>query len=110
MSEEDDVPEQIADNEAVFRDVNEAIEAGRWPGEEQAIAFRCECGQLGCSQLIELTAGEYERVRAHPRRFIVAPGHQMRDAEKVVEHHDHYSIVEKRAEAGRVAEDEDPRS
>jgi hypothetical protein len=76
MAHEEQAPQRTARNEAIFREVNEALKAGRWPGEEGApIAFRCECGRLGCSRLVELTSKEYERIRAHPRRFVVAPGH-----------------------------------
>ena len=77
--------ERIGRNEAIVRQVNEAIETGRGPADVQApVAFRCECGQLGCNQLIEVTLGDYERVRAHPRRFLVADGHEQPEVERVV--------------------------
>ena len=102
--------DRIARNEAIFRDVNEALKRGRWPGDPSAIAFRCECARLGCSKLIDLTASEYEHVRAHPKRFVVAPGHEFPDCETVVETHRYYVVVEKLGEAGMVAEATDPRS
>lgn len=111
MQKDSELPEQIARNEAIFREVNEAIEAGRWPGEEGSpIAFRCECGELGCSRLIELTSAEYEEIRSHPRRFFIAPGHEMPEAEEIVQRHAHYVVVQKREKAGRFAESTDPRS
>ena len=77
---------RIGRNKSLFRNVNEAIESGRWQGEEGLLtAFRCECGRLGCSDLIELTLREYERVRADPRRFVLAIGHEMPEAERIVE-------------------------
>lgn len=100
---------RIAKNESIFREVNEAIESGHWPGERSKIAFRCECAELGCSRLIELSQAEYEAVRAHPRWFIVAHDHERPEAEVVVEDHEDYFVVEKRNEAGRVAEAADPR-
>ncbi len=107
---ERDLQRRIAGNEAVFRDVNEALQAGRWPGEQKSlVAFRCECAQMGCSQLIELTPGEYELVRAHPRRFFMADGHNAPEAEVIVERHERYVVVEKVEEGGSVAEDLDPR-
>lgn len=106
-----DSQQRIAHNEAVFREVNEAIRRGRWPGEQHApSAFCCECAQLGCSQMIELVASEYERIRASPHRFLVAPGHDLPQAETIIESHERYVVVEKRAEAARVAEETDPRS
>jgi hypothetical protein len=98
-------------NEATIRDVNEGIERGQWPGEEDTpVGFRCECARLGCNQLIELSVREYEQIRAHPRRFVVAPGHELPDVETVVEARSGYVIVEKRDQAGRVAERRDPRA
>jgi hypothetical protein len=101
---------RIARNEAVFRRVNEALRTGRWPDAGTAgDAFRCECARLGCTRLIELTAAEYERIRAHPRRFLVAPGHELPEAENVVERGEGYIVVEKRGAAATVAEATDPR-
>jgi hypothetical protein len=97
-------------NEAMFREVNEAIERGQWPGEVGSTAsFRCECARLGCTRIIELTVEEYEEVRAHSRRFVVAIGHQQPEVERVVEERPAYLVVEKRDQAGEVAEATDPR-
>jgi hypothetical protein len=102
--------QRLAHNEAVFRDVNEAIESGKIPADvHETVVFRCECGELGCNDLIEMTVGEYERVRAHPRRFLLTVGHDRPEVETVVEVHSGYAVVEKRDEAGQVAEETDPR-
>lgn len=102
---------QRAANEMVLRQVNEAIERGQWPGDEaEASAFRCECASRDCSRLIELTLPDYEQVRAHPRRFVIVPGHEHTDVETVVERRSGYLVVEKRDEAGRLAQATDPRS
>jgi hypothetical protein len=107
---EDEAKKRIAGNEVVFRELNERIEAGHWPGEEATgVAFRCECGDLGCNLLLELAPADYERVRAHPRRFIVAPGHERPEVETVVDRAGDYLVIEKLAEAGRIAESHDPR-
>jgi hypothetical protein len=108
---DEDLQRRVASNETMFRDVNEAVRSGRWPGEEGApVAYRCECARLGCSRLIELRTVEYEHVRAHPRRFMLAPGHEVPGAEVVVETHGNYVVVEKVDETGEVAEATDPRS
>jgi hypothetical protein len=107
---DDEAEKRVAHNEDVFRELNERIEAGRWPGEEATgVAFRCECGDLGCNLLLELTPADYERVRAHPRRFVVAPGHELPEVETVVDRVGDYLVIEKLDEAGRIAESEDPR-
>jgi len=59
-------PERLAHNEAVFREINERIEAGTWvTSGDQPIAFACECAAVGCNVLVELTVAEYEAIRAH---------------------------------------------
>jgi len=102
--------QRVGHNEALFRDVNERIEAGHWPGDGgDPIAFRCECSRLGCNLLLELSLAAYEEVRAFPRRFLVVPGHELPDVERVVRRERGYVVVEKVGEAGRVAEASDPR-
>ncbi|HEY3020861.1 MAG TPA: hypothetical protein VGJ32_11745 [Solirubrobacteraceae bacterium] len=102
--------ERIARNQAAYRDVNEAIRAGRADSEGDARRpFVCECGQLGCNELVELTRAQYEAVRAHPRRFLLVAGHEIPDVEKVIERHDGYVVAEKVAESGAIAKATDPR-
>lgn len=109
MSEE--VERRLASNEDVFRDVNEGILRGQWPGDPQApIGFRCECARLGCNMLVALTLAQYEAVRANPRRFLIVRGHELPEVEVVVERHDGFSVVEKVGAAGDEAERQDPRT
>lgn len=106
----DETQQRIARNEDIFREINEGILRGRWPGEEDAISgFRCECASLGCTQMLPLSFREYEQVRQHPRRFIVAPGHERLDAEAVVETRTSYLVVQKIGRAGEAAEAANPR-
>lgn len=97
---------RIGINEATFREVNEGIRSDAGSG---ATAYICECGRLGCNQLIELTRDAYEDVRQHPRRFAVVAGHELPETEDVVARHTGYHVVEKRAEAAVAAELTDPR-
>ena len=106
----DNIQERLGANEAVFREINEGIERGQWPGEEESpTGFRCECARLGCNELVELSVREYEHVRSHSRRFIVLPGHERLDVEIVVERHHGYLVVEKLDQAGDQAVKSDPR-
>ncbi len=108
---DDALEQRLAANESIFREVNEAINKGGWPGDEgSAVGFRCECARLGCNALVSLTPQDYERVRAYPRRFLMLPGHELEDIEIVVEAMPGYVVVEKRDEAGRVARAADPRT
>jgi hypothetical protein len=107
----EELPSRVAKNETLFREVNEAIERGQYPGEQDSpTAFRCECASLDCNGLVSLTPREYERVRSSGRRFVVLPGHEVDQVETVVSQADGYVVVEKRDEAGRLAEACDPRS
>lgn len=106
----DSVQERLSANESVFREINEGIERGQWPGEEDApVGFRCECARLGCNELIEVSPREYEQVRSDPRHFMVLPGHERLDVEKVVARHSGYLVVEKLDRAADHAIETDPR-
>lgn len=108
MSEES--ARRVARNEDSFREANEAIERGLWPGEEHpAVRFVCECARPDCGRMIALSLGDYERIRANPKRFVMAPGHQLPEVEAVVEERPEYVVVEKNGEAGEAAEQLDPR-
>ena len=99
--------ERRARNETAFRTVNEAIAAGRGLTEvERRLPFVCECGRLGCTVILELTRGQYETVRDHSRRFVVAPGHDTPEIERVVESGDSWAVVEKIGAAAEIAEED----
>ena len=96
----------MAQNEALARRINERIEYQRPRNGESADTFICECVRVDCGGVLDLSIGEYARVRSHPRRFVVAPGHEEPAVESTVEVYPGYVVVEKRGEAGRIAEAE----
>jgi hypothetical protein len=49
-------------------------------------------------------------VRENPRRFLVLPGHEDLQVDRVMERHKDYLVVEKVAKASEIAEEHDPRS
>jgi hypothetical protein len=101
--------ERRALNEDVFREMNERLEQ---LGEEfggDNIEFVCECADRACTESLSISASVYEATRADGRRFIMVPGHQRPDVERVVEENTDYVVVEKVGEAGEVADDTDPR-
>jgi hypothetical protein len=101
---------RVGRNQSLFRETNDAIERGLWPGEERGpVRFRCECAALDCQGVVGLPLAEYETIRSNPRRFVVLPGHDQPEVETVVEQFDGYTIVEKYGVAAREAETEDPR-
>jgi hypothetical protein len=98
---------RVAVNQAILRKVNEAM---RGDGSADALAFRCECGRLGCNVLIPLTRAEYAAVRADSRRFAVVPGHEVAEIEDVVARYEAYAVVATHAaDAVDVAERTSPR-
>src|SRR3954470_7224398 len=97
--------ERAARNESVFRDANERIEERL---EELSLAdgrspFLCECENPLCTRPVRLTAEEYEAVREHPDRFIIATDHTIEDADVITRSHE-FQVVRKRgAEAAMAA-------
>jgi hypothetical protein len=106
--------ERIGKNEAIFRDVNERIKevsASFFALDAGELAdFVCECSADECHDAVPLSRSEYEAVRSHPRHFLVAPGHLWDNAyERRSAGDARFWVVEKLANAGEVADDEDPR-
>lgn len=103
--------ERIARNEAAYRDLNEQIAGG--PGESPRFRRRlllvCECGDADCTKAMHVGIAEYEGTRAHAARFLVLPGHEIPDAERVVERGESFLVVEKVGSAQDVAESLDAR-
>lgn len=97
---------RLAQNEALARRINDRIEYQRPRNGESADSFICECVRVDCGGILDLTIAEYARVRSHPRRFVLLPGHEEPDVESTVEVYPGYIVVEKRGAAGRSAEAE----
>jgi hypothetical protein len=87
--------ERRATTEALFRDVNERIaeSAERFDAEETD--FVCECSDPNCTHRVSATLAEYEEVRDEPTTFLVQPGHEQSDIERVVSDRGRFRIVEK---------------
>lgn len=105
---------RLAENESLFRDVNERI---RDVGQEFDVAqgerarFVCECDDANCTEGVEITVSDYERVRQEPTHFIVVPGHEDLEVERVVEEQPRCYVVKKREGPGaEAARDGDPRA
>jgi hypothetical protein len=102
----DDRQRQVAQNEAIWRAINELDPPD--PGRSEDIF--CECGHSRCPARLRVDHTTYERVRTVSEHFFVSPGHQVQDVEAVVEQHDGFLVVEKEGLAGAVARDTNPRS
>lgn len=105
--------ERVARNDATFRDANEAIRAraSHLSSDMELVPFICECADLRCTKILRLTLDEYEAVRAHGRRFLMAPGHSDAAGEhgRIVAEQASYVVFEKTGRAGELAGELDPR-
>src|SRR5437016_2430402 len=98
--------QRAARNEALFREVNENIARleERYGDSATQAVFICECSSDSCTEHVLVDDDTYRRVREHPRRFLVLPGHEDDMVESIVDTHPNYLIVEKTGAAGQVAE------
>jgi hypothetical protein len=104
---------RVGENEALFRDVNERINASK-QGRTTWVTISpwvCECADESCTERIMLTVAEYEEVRANSTHFAVAADakHVPSEAERVIVKHERYWVVEKVGEAAEAAEELDVR-
>lgn len=102
---------RLAENEALFRDVNEGIEAqaSAFGRDGHLYEFLCECSNRDCNARIVMALAGYEAVRSESNRFAVKPGHHLPDIETVVRRTDEYWLVEKEDAAADLVEELDPR-
>jgi hypothetical protein len=102
--------EKSARNQVVFREVNEHIaELTTLVSETDVNLFICECSDPGCAESLEVSAAEYERVRANGAQFVVVSGHQLPEIEQVVDGTARFLVVEKLGAAASIARNADPR-
>jgi hypothetical protein len=87
--------ERRATTEALFRDVNERIAESAERFEADGSDFVCECSDPNCTHRVSASLDEYEEVRAEPTTFLVAPGHEQNDIERVISDRGGFRVVEK---------------
>ena len=101
----------MAQNEALFREVNEKVNevAARFDVSSHVYEYLCECANADCTFRLPLEQAVYERVRSDPAQFVIRPEHAVPEIESVVEETDGYWIVKKAGEAADYVEHLDPR-
>jgi hypothetical protein len=100
---------RIGLNEALFREVNEAVSGISADFNTPSFEIICECEDLGCSERIPMTSDAYSALRTNAKQFAVLPGHELRDVEEVVADEGTYYVIEKNTPAAReLAERTDP--
>jgi hypothetical protein len=99
----------IAKTESRFRDVNERIAetADRIGANEAEIV--CECADPACGERLAAPLDDYEQTRANGSHFLVAPGHEEQEHERVVRTRPGFRIIAKLRGVGAVAQRLNPR-
>jgi hypothetical protein len=96
---EDRTVARIQHNNDVFRDANERIReaATKYDHRLEQIPFLCECPVEDCVEVIPLTEEQYEVIRADPKHYMTAVGHEAAEAPlgRVIARTDGYVVVEK---------------
>lgn len=101
---------RLAENEILFRSVNERLAAGDGSGSPpHVLELVCECSDRECLNVLRIEAAEYEWLRQNPHRFAVLPGHEAPAVEDVVERHARFVVVEKHVETHHQVEAADTR-
>jgi AraC-like DNA-binding protein len=106
----DESERRMAQNEVLFREVNERVDdlaEGVAAGHAE---YLCECANQLCTFRVPLTPTEYASVRADGKQFVVLPDHWTPEIETLVLRDERYWVVRKTGEAGAYVEATDPRS
>jgi hypothetical protein len=85
--------ERLAANEVRFREINESAQPQR---ESQGSGrFVCECADKSCMAWLAVPPDTYVEVRSNPLWFVVLPGHEIPDVERIVTRDEGYFVIEK---------------
>lgn len=97
MSTAPERQERAAQNELVFRAVNEQIVkmTDRFREQLSNIDIVCECANKACVGTIRIDVGEFAKIERAEGTFLVLPGHEDESVEQVVERREAYLVVRK---------------
>jgi len=91
--------ERLVRSQMVLREVNERIAdifgatEDVFIGEDSLPEFLCECSNGDCSETLSLSLLEYKGIRSSPNLFVLVPGHETPEVDRVVEAHATFSLV-----------------
>lgn len=86
---------RAAQNELVFRSVNEQIAkmTDRFRSQLSDIDIICECADTGCVSAIRIGADDFAQIERAEATFLVLPGHEDDSVEQVVDRRESYVVV-----------------
>ena len=103
--------ERMARTESLFREVNERIAEAAERFDAARTNFVCECSDPRCTNRVEASLIQYERVREDGNAFLLEPGHEDERVEAVVRSSGKHAVVEKQHPvARRLVLELDPRA
>lgn len=101
---------RLVENEMFFKQPNQAVVQGLsdleqlaettdqqdlLPDTTQSIQFYCECSDETCRKRIAMTPRQYTDLHKNHNQFIVLPGHDVPQIERIVQSAKDYVVVEK---------------
>lgn len=101
---------RMAENEVIFRERNEYIQAAfdeikRLAQEDDQehmvkqddlpLFFYCECSDEDCKQRISMRLSVYNKIHKDRDHFVIKPGHETNKIECIILQEDDYNVVEK---------------
>jgi hypothetical protein len=90
-----------AENEVVFKQHNMRIKqqiSKVMPDSNKSsfrVGFVCECSDETCREKVEMTLAQFQKCSKSSKYFVLKPGHEQSDLERVIETSSSYSVVEK---------------
>ena len=69
-------------------------------GVGSVVEIACECGRSGCGEVIALPWCVYEQTQREPRRFVLAPGHELPGLSPLVRCDSFVVVSNEQAEGG----------
>ena len=107
----DERERRMAQNEALFKEVNERVRTvAHRLGPDVPYEFLCECANADCTFRIVLPLEVYESIRSDPKQFVVLPLHFTPEVETLVSKDATHWVVRKTGEAGEYVEQLDRRT
>jgi hypothetical protein len=87
---------RVRENEEAFASANEQIRASAERYDfDRLVPFICECSKTTCTETIRLSVEDYREARDGGEAFILLPGHEDAQVERIVSRGNGYVLVKK---------------
>ena len=93
---------RMRENEELMEELNrrmermlEEIREEEDDDPDAPIAFLCECSHLDCRERIQLEPSRFDRIHRDADVFILVPGHEIPEVERIVDQERDFLIVRK---------------